>query len=58
MSGLELMIELMEHPLSQVMARACGLKHLSQFCIDNLSTWNREMTHLTRISYAVVSDSY
>ena len=38
--------------LMQVMARACGHNHLNQFCMDDLTTWNREMAHLTGIEYA------
>jgi hypothetical protein len=41
--------------LMQVMARACGHDHLNKFCIDDLTTWNREMAHLTGITYGGVS---
>lgn len=41
--------------LMQVMARACGHDHLSKFCVDDLTTWNREMAHLTGIAYGGVS---
>ena len=41
--------------LMQVMARACGHDHLNQFCIDDLTTWHREMAHLTGIAYGGVS---
>ena len=41
--------------LMQVMARACGHDHLNQFCIDDLTTWDREMAHLTGISYGGVA---
>jgi glutamate synthase domain-containing protein 2 len=37
--------------LMQVMARACGHDHLNKFCIDDLTTWDREMAHLTGIAY-------
>ena len=37
--------------LMQVMARACGHEHLNRFCIDDLTTWDREMAHLTGIAY-------
>jgi glutamate synthase domain-containing protein 2 len=40
--------------LMQVMARACGHDHLSQFNIDDLSTFDREMAHLTGIGFAGV----
>ncbi|MEK8016916.1 MAG: glutamate synthase-related protein [Candidatus Parabeggiatoa sp.] len=41
--------------LMQVMARACGHSHLNQFCIDDLTSWNREMAHLTGIEYGGVN---
>lgn len=41
--------------LMQVMARACGHDHLNQFCIDDLTTWDREMSHLTGIEYGGIS---
>lgn len=41
--------------LMQVMARACGHDHLNQFSIDDLTTWHREMAHLTGIAYGGVS---
>ena len=41
--------------LMQVMARACGHDHLDRFCIDDLSTWDREMAHLTGIAYGGLS---
>jgi len=41
--------------LMQVMARACGHRHFNQFCIDDLTTWNREMAHLTGIEYGGVN---
>jgi len=41
--------------LMQVMARACGHGHLQQFCIDDLTTWKREMAHLTGIAFGGVS---
>ena len=37
--------------LMQVMARACGHNHLSQFCADDLTTFNRDIAYLTGISY-------
>jgi len=37
--------------LMQVMARACGHDHLNKFCIDDLTTWDREMAHLAGIAY-------
>ena len=41
--------------LMQVMARACGHDHLNRFCIDDLTTWDREMAHLTGVAYGGVS---
>ncbi|MEQ9811530.1 MAG: glutamate synthase-related protein [Azospirillaceae bacterium] len=41
--------------LMQVMARACGHRHLSDFAIDDLTTWKREMADLTGITYGGVA---
>ena len=41
--------------LMKVMARGCGHDHLNKFCIDDLTTWNREMAHLTGIAYGGIS---
>ncbi len=41
--------------LIQVMARACGHRHVNEFSPDDLTTWQREMSHLTGISYGGVS---
>jgi glutamate synthase domain-containing protein 2 len=40
--------------LMQVMARACGHDHLDKFCIDDLTTFDREMAQLTGIAYVGV----
>lgn len=37
--------------LMSILARACGHNHLSQFCIDDLTTFKREMANLTGIDY-------
>jgi len=37
--------------LMQVMARACGHDHLSQFNADDLTSWKREMSDLSGIAY-------
>ena len=37
-----------------VLARACGHDHLSKLCVDDLTTFNHEMTALTRIAYGGV----
>jgi glutamate synthase domain-containing protein 2 len=42
--------------LMQVMARACGHDHLNKFCLDDLTTWDREMTRLTGIAYGGLSE--
>ena len=41
--------------LMTVLARACGHDHLDQFCTDDLTTFDREMTHLTGIAYGGVT---
>lgn len=41
--------------LMQVMARACGHTHLNQFCIDDLSTWKKNVAELTGVAFAGVS---
>lgn len=42
--------------LIQVMARACGHDHINQFCVDDLTTWKRDMAQLTGIAYGGVSE--
>ena len=41
--------------LMQVLARACGHSHLSQFCPDDLTTWKRDIAYLTGVTYAGVT---
>ncbi|NNE44513.1 MAG: Rieske 2Fe-2S domain-containing protein [Gemmatimonadetes bacterium] len=41
--------------LMQVLARACGHDHLSGFRHDDLTTWNREVAHLTGVAYGGVN---
>ena len=41
--------------LMTVLARACGHTHLSEFCTDDLTTFDREMAHLTYVAYGGVS---
>jgi glutamate synthase domain-containing protein 2 len=41
--------------LMVVLARACGHRHLSQLAVDDLTTWKREMAHMTGIQYGGVS---
>ena len=38
--------------LMKVMARACGHDHLSGFNSEDLSTWHRDMAHLSGVKYA------
>jgi hypothetical protein len=40
--------------LAQVMARACGHSDLDQLCVDDLTTWNFEMSRLAGIAYGGV----
>ena len=40
--------------LMQVVARACGHDRLAGFTIDDLTTWHREVAHLTGVRYAGV----
>ncbi len=40
--------------LMQVLSRAMGHSHLNQFSIDDLTTFKRDMAHLTGISYGGV----
>jgi glutamate synthase domain-containing protein 2/nitrite reductase/ring-hydroxylating ferredoxin subunit len=41
--------------LMAVLARACGHTSLSEFCTDDLTTFDREMAHLTGIAYGGVN---
>lgn len=41
--------------LMKVLARACGHGHLSEFSPEDLTTWSREMAHLTGLTYGGVS---
>ena len=38
--------------LMKVLARACGHQHLSSLEFRDLTTWNRDMAHLTGVAYA------
>ncbi len=40
--------------LMQVMARACGHDHLSKFRLEDLTTWKRDMAHLSGVAYGGV----
>jgi glutamate synthase domain-containing protein 2 len=41
--------------LMQVMARACGHDHLNQLTLEDLTTWKRDVAHLTGIAYGGVT---
>ena len=40
--------------LMQVMARACGHSHVDRFDANDITTWKRDMAHLTGIRYGGV----
>ena len=40
--------------LMQVMSRACGHRHLSEFCPEDLVSWKRDVAYLAGIRYAGV----
>lgn len=42
--------------LMSIMARACGHTHLNQFSRDDLTTWQREIAHLTGVPYGGLID--
>lgn len=42
--------------LMQVMARACGHDDLSKLCIDDITSWKREMADLSGVRFAGVVD--
>ncbi|MEM8651446.1 MAG: glutamate synthase-related protein [Pseudomonadota bacterium] len=37
--------------LMQVMARACGHDHLSKFCHEDLTTWQKEMSEISGVNF-------
>ncbi len=41
--------------LMQVLARACGHTHLGQFRSSDLTTWKRDVAHLTGVAYGGVA---
>ena len=41
--------------LMSILARACGHDRLSGFSIDDLSTWNRDLAHLSGVRYCGVT---
>jgi methylamine---glutamate N-methyltransferase subunit C len=42
--------------LMQVMSRACGHERLAHFTIEDLATWKKSISDLTRISFAGIGD--
>ena len=40
--------------LMKLLARACGHTHFSDFHIGDLTTWKRDMAHLSGVRYAGV----
>lgn len=40
--------------LMKVLARACGHEHLGEFCLDDLTTYDRDLAYLTGVPYAGV----
>ncbi|MBT3808547.1 MAG: Rieske 2Fe-2S domain-containing protein [Rhodospirillaceae bacterium] len=40
--------------LIEILARACGHEHISEFTVDDLTTWKKEMTELSGIAYGGV----
>lgn len=41
--------------LMSVLARACGHRRLADFSINDLTTWKRDVAHMTGVAYAGVS---
>lgn len=41
--------------LMQVLARACGHRHLGDFALRDLTTWDRDMAHLSGVAYGGVT---
>lgn len=41
--------------LMQVLARACGHEHLRELSIEDLTTWKRDVAHLTGVPYGGVT---
>ncbi|MCP4415553.1 MAG: glutamate synthase, partial [Chloroflexi bacterium] len=40
--------------LMQILARACGHAHLNQFCVDDLTTYDRDIAYMTGVPYGGV----
>jgi nitrite reductase/ring-hydroxylating ferredoxin subunit len=43
--------------LMKVLARACGHNHLNRFCLDDLTTFDRDMASLSGVAYCGVTPS-
>ena len=41
--------------LMQVMSRACGHRHLNEFCPEDLVSWKRDVAYLTGVEYGGVT---
>ena len=41
--------------LMKILARACGHDRLDRFCVDDLTTWKRDVAYLTGVRYAGVT---
>ncbi|MCG8458345.1 MAG: hypothetical protein MI919_18870, partial [Holophagales bacterium] len=41
--------------LMKLLARACGHSHLAELSEADLTTWKREVAHLTGVTYAGVA---
>jgi glutamate synthase domain-containing protein 2 len=41
--------------MMSTLARACGHTHLNQLCPHDLTTWNRDMAHISGVAYAGVT---
>jgi len=44
--------------LMSVLARACGHARLADFCLDDLTTWKKDMADMTGVSYGGVADPF
>jgi len=41
--------------LMNILARACGHSRLDQFCMNDLTTWSRDIAYMTGVAYAGVT---
>ncbi len=42
--------------LMSTLARACGHRHLNEFSVNDLTTWNRDMAYLSGVAYGGVTE--